>query len=118
MRRLLVVATAFLFSLPALSRSVNFNLTRLQHSLTVVGDFNNDGREDGIVFTGTNAATAFHAEVSAATAAYNPGPSYTFPNGASKREYTVADFNRDGKLDVVIATSDSKLLIYLGEGTG
>jgi hypothetical protein len=117
MRRLLSLAVASLLSIPAFSQ-VSFNVTRIPHSMTVVGDFNNDGREDGIVFTGTNTSTGFHTYISATTAAYNAGPTYTFPNGASMHEYTVGDFNRDGKLDVVIATSDKKLLLYRGQGNG
>src|SRR5437899_2722506 len=113
MRRLLAVAAVLLSSLPALSQSVNFNVTRLSHNLTVVGDFNNDGREDGIVFTATNGTTSgFHVQMSSATAAYSAGPSYTLPNGESMETYAVADFNNDGKLDLVIATGDSKLLVY------
>src|SRR4051794_12384447 len=113
MRRLVAVATVLLFSLPALSQSVNFNVSRLSHNLTVVGDFNNDGREDGIVFTATNGATTgFHVQMSSATAAYSAGPSYSLPNGESMAQYAVADFNNDGKLDLAIATTASHLHTY------
>ncbi len=120
MRRLLSLAVVCILSLPVFSQSVSFNINRLPHQLLVVGDFNNDGREDGIAFTGTasTGTHGFYAEMSTATAAYTAGPSYTFPNGEAMETYAVADFNHDGKLDVVIATGDSKLLVYLGEGNG
>lgn len=117
MHRLLCLATTLLFAIPVFSQ-VSFNINRLPQQLNVVGDFNNDGRADGIVFTGTNVSTGFHVEMSTTTAAYTAGPSYTLPNGEAVRTWTVGDFNNDGKLDLVIATGDSKLLVYLGQGNG
>lgn len=118
MRRLLALAVFALLSLPSFSQSVSFNINRLPQSMTVVGDFNGDGREDGIIFTEINNTSGFHTQISTATAAYTAGPSYNLPTGSRTRNYTVADFNNDGKLDLVITTYDSKLLVYLGQGNG
>src|SRR3954465_12545804 len=102
MRRLLSLVLAFLASIPAFSQ-VSFNVNRLPHSLNLVGDFNNDGREDGIAFTGDNGGFTFgfHVVKSTGTGTYTDGPSYTFPNGESMFVYAAGDFNNDSKLDIV-----------------
>lgn len=82
----------------------------------VVGDFNHDGILDGAaggssiqVFTGKGDGTF-------------TGRIETGLNGAAVSDMTAADFNRDGKLDLAVATNTNlfsgALSIYLGNGDG
>jgi hypothetical protein len=116
MRRLLCLFTALSICIPAWSQSASFNMIKLSQNFTPNGDFNNDGREDGILFTQT--PNAFHAEVSTGTGTYTELSSYALPNNEGEQVYAVGDFNRDGKLDVAIVTSAKKLYVYPGTGTG
>src|SRR5438445_13560267 len=110
MRRLLSLTVALLFSLPALSQSVSFNMIQMGPSGgPVVGDFNGDGREDMIVLSGTSGSTSsFHVLISTGTGTYTSAMSYTVPSGGTANgnisSYTSGDFNGDGKLDLAIVT--------------
>jgi hypothetical protein len=118
MRRLIPLAAVLLISLPVFSQSVKFNIIQLSQGLSLVGDFNADGREDGIGFTGSGASTAFHLLITTGTGTYTASTSYNLPNGESERGFRSGDFNNDGKLDLAIATSASNLDVYRGNGDG
>jgi hypothetical protein len=116
MRHLLFLATALFISMPAWSQTATFNVIKMSQGFKPSGDFNGDGRDDGIVFTQT--PNAFHALVSTGTGSYTTTASYALPNNESEKVYAVGDFDNDGKLDVAIATSGQKLYVYKGTGDG
>lgn len=116
MSRLRLLLCTALFTLPLFSQSVSFNMIRMSQNFRPSGDFNGDGREDGILFTQN--PSAFHAEVSTGTGTYTELSSYALPNNEGEQVYAVADFNKDGKLDVAIVTSAKKLYVYRGTGDG
>ena len=111
-----VLLTAALLCLPSFSQSASFNMIKMSTSFAPKGDFNNDGREDGILFTQT--PNAFHAEISTGTGTYTEVSSYALPNNEGPQVYAVGDFNNDGKLDVAIVTAAKKLYVYRGTGDG
>lgn len=118
MRRLLLFAAALLFSVPAFSQSVSFSPIRVgQNPGVVVGDFNGDGREDMLEVIPTNDNT-FRLRISTATGAYSPSTIYAVPGG-SYASYIVGDFDRDGKLDLVLLTHNpGAIYFYRGNGNG
>src|SRR5262245_16552973 len=76
-------------------------------------DFNNDGVVDVVV---VNAGSALTAYMSNGPMTWTGGP---VAGSGSGNVLATGDFNRDGRLDLVTAsTFDSRLVVYLGSATG
>jgi hypothetical protein len=75
-----------------------------------MGDFNNDGKQDLLTSDGT-------MNLGNADGTFTPGTNVSLPSGFSL--LAVADFNADGKLDVLEQdTSKGAMLVQLGNGDG
>ena len=81
----------------------------------VVGDFNHDRHDDVVVLASSQTALFLSDGAGRFGAARNIGSSLSFISA------TTADFDRDGKLDLVAARSESStgvVLLLRGDGTG
>jgi hypothetical protein len=79
-----------------------------------VGDFNNDGFPDLITTTNNNSSIVILLSKGDGTFT----PSAPFPFSNSVYESAVADFNRDGKLDIALFSFSGGFTILLGNGDG
>lgn len=83
------------------------------NTVSLHGDFNNDGYEDLIIGT--------RVYLSNGNGTYHAPLTYTLPNGSSFVSALVGDFNGDGKLDLVVETTTNGVngfSTYLGNGDG
>lgn len=83
------------------------------------GDFNNDGRTDLVIVSGT-ASTGYirvYLASGTSTGIFTPGPRIetSIPWGAKA---TSADFDRDGNLDIAISPGNTNVYFYKGNGSG
>ena len=86
----------------------------------MAGDFNNDGILD-VVGVGTTASFAATASVylGTGTGTLQPPKNVWVKGGASYPGGTaIADFNKDGKLDLAVSLSLNKTVILFGNGAG
>jgi uncharacterized protein (TIGR03437 family) len=88
-------------------------------SLIEPGDFNNDGRPDLAIISGT-ASTGYirlYLASGTGTGSFSPGPRIEtgIPWGA---KVTSADFDRDGNLDLAVSPSNTNVYFYKGNGSG
>jgi hypothetical protein len=82
-----------------------------------VGDFNADGQLD--LATTRNGTSGVFVLLNAGPSGFTPAPGSPFPTGTSPFGVAVADFNADGKLDLVTANNGSNdLSVLLGNGAG
>ena len=82
----------------------------------VAGDFNGDGKPDLMVNTHTSSeAMGIHILLGNGDGTFAP-PSQVFSGCCTG--FAVADFNGDGKLDVIFATGDPQVWVLLGNGDG
>ncbi len=83
-----------------------------------VGDFNNDGKSDLLVVQ----KYTIEVYLSDGTGRFTLAGTYNIPNQGSAQGFgyaTVGDFNRDGNLDVAVATdSPLQLSVIPGDGKG
>lgn len=106
---------------PSFGNSVEFPVTPHQPStgaanVTNIGpstDFNGDGRLDLVV---TNAAFNMVSTL-LGTGDGRFGPATTFTVG-SPHGVAIADFNRDGRPDLAVASKPNSVAVLLGTGTG
>ncbi len=77
-----------------------------------VADLNNDGRADLLA----SAGTSIQSMLGTGTGSFTAGA--VFGVGATARENTVGDFNRDGILDVGYTTATGIVGMLLGNGAG
>lgn len=79
-----------------------------------VGDYNRDGRDDLAITISTN------VRIFLSNGAGGFGAGTNFPTGGTGSGFvTAADFNEDGKLDLVIGNNSSNnVSVLLGNGTG
>lgn len=81
------------------------------------GDFNNDGIPDLISITGSSSTTyAIQPLLGKGDGTFTP--STAFSNGTSFYSLFVADFNRDGNLDLAVQTNGLYGFMLLGNGDG
>lgn len=89
-------------------------------SFGVHADLNGDGRED-FVYPAENGA-GFNVQLSTGDGTYAPPANYTLPSGLTVSDLTVADFNGDGKADVLAfgtaGSSQYTIYLYLNNGSG
>jgi len=93
-----------------------------------IGDFNKDGKPDLAVANAGSSnvsilgnTTPFTSSGSVAMSAPTniPTSSFPFAVGTKPEAVAIGDFNRDGKLDIVVANSDTNnVSIVLGNGAG
>jgi hypothetical protein len=87
-------------------------------SWAAVGDFNGDGKPDIVVASGL----AYMPEGSVSVLLNNGngtfGAAQTYTVGGAPTSVAVGDFNRDGKLDIVTANSNSTMSVLLNNGDG
>ncbi len=85
-------------------------------SLLLAGDLNKDGKADIIaVSSGNNSGSFFAVFLSNGDGTFTPGQQYVI---YSSPNISLADVNGDGNLDVVVTSSSSNLLVFLGKGDG
>jgi Bacterial Ig-like domain (group 3)/FG-GAP-like repeat len=84
------------------------------YQLLGVGDFNNDGFPD--LITTANNNTSIVILLGKGDGTFTPSAPFPFSN--SVFESAVADFNRDGKLDVALFSFSGGFTILLGNGDG
>ena len=85
------------------------------NTVSLHGDFNNDGYEDLVIGT--------RVYLSKGTGSYSAPLTYTLPKGSTYYSALVGDFNEDGKLDLVVVTflaggGPFGFSTYLGNGDG
>lgn len=94
------------------------HLPTSQPSSLAAADFNGDLLLD-IVATNAAAFGVSTVTVFLNTGARSFGPGTSFPAGQNPRTVNVADFNRDGRLDVAVANNgDGTVAVLLGDGAG
>lgn len=116
-------AAAFVFLVCASASASTVSFSQKNSSGLSIGvhaDLNADGRED-FAYPAEN-GVAFDVQLSTGDGAYAAPVSYTLPNGQSVVDLTVADFNSDGKADLIIfgtsGGSQYTTYLYLNNGTG
>lgn len=84
------------------------------------GDFNGDGNPDFVLGNCCASQGGITVFLSRADGSLQPGVNYFSASGSQEFQYvTVADFNKDGKLDIAAADSDnSAVQIFNGVGDG
>ncbi len=88
-------------------------------SSMVLADLNNDGKQDLIVtnFAGGGAGATVSVFLSNGDGTFQPG--IAFAVGQQPRAVVAGDFNRDGKIDLIVANgSESTISVFLGNGDG
>jgi hypothetical protein len=82
------------------------------------GDLNGDGYEDLITDNPVATPSGFSVLLSNGAGSYRTAASYTLPS--SSGPVLLADFNQDGKLDLIVETTypSSSFSLYLGNGDG
>jgi hypothetical protein len=90
-------------------------------SLVATGDFNHDGIADMVQVTSPESGdTATHmltVKLGRADGTFTLASSQELV-GSIPRAIVVGDFNRDGKLDVIVGDANGALLEFLGDGRG
>ena len=92
--------------------------------IRAIGDLNNDGYQDLIISTEPSLAAnpTFSVLLSNGDGTYRAPITYNFPAGSNPAKAVLADFNGDGKLDLVTIsdfyTHPSSFYVYLGNGDG
>jgi hypothetical protein len=83
------------------------------------GDFNNDGNEDLAFGADVNGPpTQLGVNFGDGEGKFRYGTRSSFHFGNYPFAMALGDFNRDGNLDLVSATTPTDLLVFLGEGNG
>jgi FG-GAP-like repeat/Bacterial Ig domain len=85
--------------------------------IRTVGDVNNDGYQDVIISTNAIAGASISVLLSKGDGTYQAPITFAPPYGALYETLELADFNGDGKLDLVTLGSSS-FYVYLGNGDG
>jgi hypothetical protein len=81
------------------------------------GDFNGDGKLDLAVANATSSSVTIL--VGQGNGTFTTQPPVHFPAGRFPTSIALADFNKDGKLDIAVADRSSNMVsILLGDGTG
>lgn len=82
-------------------------------------DVNNDGSPD-LIQTTLQSPIEFTVSLSKKNGSFGPPTAYAFPSGmAASPSLGFADFNGDGKVDIVAPiTGKNELAVYLGNGNG
>src|SRR5579862_1637884 len=108
------------FGTPIIS-PIRFPASNVEINLRpAIGDFNGDGKADLIVSDPLNGGTYFLAGDGAGHFAYgSPLPSTNYNGGRPTLAYA-GDFNRDGKLDVLILSGGgtTSATVFYGNGNG
>ena len=99
-------------------------VTPIDPASVTVGDFNGDGRPDIAWGDTTVSPSVLHILLAQPGGAYLPAASVTLPQSTSV-DCQVADFNKDGRIDLVCATTvttsnqtNVSLQVFLGNGDG
>jgi hypothetical protein len=90
------------------------------HPLSVaVGDFNGDGIPDLAVVSGNIDLSPGSVTILLGKGDGTFQAAQTYPTGALPQSLVIADFNRDGHLDLAVANAQSNTLsVFLGNGDG
>ncbi len=125
MSKLLTFCILFLFPLAGFSQTATFSThnvyTQNSNYIQAIGDLNNDGYQDLINFSvgGLTAPRTFSVLLSKGDGTYRAPITYTLPTGSNVTNAVLADFNGDGKLDMVVESAyDGGFSVYLGNGDG
>ena len=97
--------------------AVNYQVGSGPQSVAV-GDFNGDGTPDLVVANASSRTLSLL--VGNGDGTFQPAVSYSAGSGTSAgpQAVAVADFNGDGRADVVVAVEDGSLSVLLGNGDG
>ena len=113
-------ATCFAQSPATASFSSHNAYTLNSNYIQAIGDLNNDGYQDLIIFKAAGLANpSFSVLLSKGDGTYRAPITYTLPTGSEVTTAVLADFNGDGKLDLVIESANaSGFSVYFGNGDG
>ncbi|HEY1742408.1 MAG TPA: FG-GAP-like repeat-containing protein [Granulicella sp.] len=84
----------------------------------VQGDFNNDGKPDYIVAGSSDSQSGLTLRLGNGDGTFQAPATFGTGEAALINDMAVADFNRDGNLDVLIANSDGTFQVFYGNGAG
>src|SRR5574340_604659 len=88
-------------------------------SAVVSTDFNSDGIPDIAVAGGAGGVTVFAGQTAAGSCSYSNVASFSAGPGSLPAAMVSADFNRDGKVDLAVASAGAnEVRIFLGNGNG
>ncbi len=88
-----------------------------------LGDFNGDGKQDivtgCVTYINNGYSTCVSLFLGNGDGTFQGGPAFTDPKGGLPTALAVADFNADGKQDVVVLIGDhGRMSVLLGNGDG
>jgi hypothetical protein len=121
--KFLTFCILLLFSFAGFTQTASFSSHSSQtlnsNFLRTIGDLNNDGYQDLVIFKEEGLASpSFSVLLSKGDGTYLAPITYALPSLSDPSIAALADFNGDGKLDLVTSTDASTFYIYLGNGDG
>jgi hypothetical protein len=100
---------------------ITANVGSTQVGSVAIGDFNGDGYPDLATTSAPDNSIYILLNKGTATPSFQTAVQYVQNDGTSASDpyyLTIGDFNRDGKLDIISANTNSTVSVLLGTGSG